>query len=135
MADRDRRANRARNIQEMKMIDYTQWTTTARTYHFDHLDSDGNHLPTISKPTWSIESRLEDPNVRQALATLETSADGSSARIQTFDQPGILTIKVSALVAPNAVATKEISVAVKRHLPVTAGVLTVTQSRNTSIHH
>jgi hypothetical protein len=65
----------------------------------------------------------------------ETSADGSSARIQTFDQPGILTIKVSALVAPNAVATKEISVAVKRHLPVTAGVLTVTQSRNTSIHH
>ena len=119
----------------MKRTDYTQWTTTARTYHFDHLDSDGNYLPTISKPTWTMASRLEDPNVHQPLATFEISNDGTSAKIVTHDQPGVLTVMVSAQVAPNTVARKEFTIAVKRHLPVTAGMLTVTQSRNTSIHH
>jgi hypothetical protein len=115
--------------------EFTQWTQTTRTYHVDHHDSDGNYLPTISKPTWTMASRLDDTNVHQPLATLEISNDGTSAKIVTHDQPGVLTVRVAAQVSPTAVATKEFTIAVKRHLPVTAGVLTVTQSRNTSIHH
>jgi hypothetical protein len=53
--------------------EFTQWTGTTRTYHADHLDEDGNHLPIISKPEWSVEHSPADSNVRQVLATLELS--------------------------------------------------------------
>jgi hypothetical protein len=123
--------------QEIKVSEeFTQWTGTARTYHADHLDSDGGHLPIISKPQWTIASRPEDPNVRQALATLEISNDGSSARITTSDQPGQITITVSAPVSPAAFAFKVFIVNVKRHEPITgAPTFTITQSRNSSINH
>jgi len=119
------------------MTDYTQWTSTAKTYFADHLDEHGNHLPVLAKPAWTIESRPEDPNVRQVLATLETSVDGTSARITTHDQPGVLMVGVSAQVAPNAVARKEFTIAVRRHQPVMASAPTfkITQSRNGSIAH
>jgi hypothetical protein len=117
--------------------EFTQWTGTTRTYHADHLGSDGGHLPIISKPEWSIEHRAEDPNVSQGLATIETSTDGTSARLKTGDQPGQIKITVSALVSPTAFASKTFIVNVKRHEPVKASAptFTITQSRNGSIHH
>jgi flagellar basal body P-ring protein FlgI len=117
--------------------DFLQWSSTTRTYHADHLDADGDHLPIVSKPNWTMEHRAEDINVAQKLGTIETSADGTSARLTTFDQPGTITITVSASVAPTAFASKTFTVAVKRHPPVTTRLPTfrVTQSRNGSIHH
>jgi hypothetical protein len=117
--------------------EFIQWTGTTRTYHADHLDSDGSHLPTISKPAWSVEHSPKDPNVSQGLGTLELSNDGTSARLKTSDQPGQIKITVSALVSPTAFASKSFIVNVKRHEPVKASVptFTVTQSRNGSISH
>jgi flagellar basal body P-ring protein FlgI len=117
--------------------DFLQWTRTTRTYHADHQGSDGEHLPIVSKPNWTIEHRAEDPNVAQSLGTMETSADGTSARITTHDQPGTITVTVSASVSPSAFATKTFTITVKRHLPVTTRSPTfkVTQSRNSSINH
>jgi hypothetical protein len=121
-----------------EFLQWTQWTSTSRTYHVDHLDSeDGSHLPMISKPQWTMEHRPEDPNVSQGLGTLELSTDGTSARLKIGDQPGQIKITVSAHASPNAFASKTFTVNVKRHEPVTsrAPTLTVTQSRNGSIHH
>lgn len=117
--------------------EFVQWTNTKRIYHIDHLHLDGSHLPTISKPVWSLEHRAEDPNVAQALATLETSVDGTSARITTYDQPGVIMVSVSAHASPIAFASKVFTIAVKRHAPVTsrAPTFAVTQSRNGSINH
>lgn len=116
---------------------FVQWAGTRRLYHVDFEDIVGDHLPMLSKPHWTLESRNEDPNVSQGLATIETSADGSSARITTYDQPGTVTITVSASVSPTAFATKIFTITVKRHAPVTtrAPTFKVTQSRNGSIHH
>lgn len=117
--------------------EFVQWTNSKRIYHIDHLHLDGSHLPVVSKPTWTMEYKNEDPNVSQGLGTIETSPDGTSARITTHDQPGTITITVSASVSPTAFASKVFTIAVKRHLAVTtrAPTFTVTQSRNGSIHH
>jgi hypothetical protein len=119
------------------MTEFVQWTSTTRTYLVDHLDLDGGHLPIISKPEWSVEHSPADSNVRQALATLELSTDGTSARLTTGNQPGQMKITVSAPASPTAFASKVFIVNVKRHEPMTsrAPTLTVTQSRNISIHH
>jgi hypothetical protein len=117
--------------------EFIQWTGTTRTYHADHLGSDGGHLPIISKPEWSMEHRTEDPNVSQGLATIETSTDGTSARLKTGDQPGHIKITVGALVSPTAFVSKTFTVNVKRHPPIGNYETTFTfvQSRNGSINH
>jgi hypothetical protein len=115
--------------------EFTQWTGTTRTYHADHLGSDGSHLPIISKPEWSIEHSPEDSNVRQVLGTIELSTDATSARIKTGDQPGVITVTVRAQASPTAFASKEFTIAVRRYAPVTTSAFTITQSRNGSINH
>ena len=117
--------------------DHIQWISTTMTYHVDHLDADGNHLPLVSKPTWTIEHRPDDPNVSQGLGTLELSGDCTSAKIKTGDQPGIITVRVGAQASSTAFVSKTFIVHVKRHPPIAnyETALTVTQGRNGSIHH
>jgi hypothetical protein len=114
--------------------DFVQYTSTTLTYYADYLGSDGTHLPIISRPNWKLEHIPDDPNVPQVLATIEISNDGHRARLKTDDQPGKITVTVSAMASPTAFLSKTFVVHVKRHQPVT-GALTVTQSRNGSIHH
>jgi hypothetical protein len=118
----------------MEHEQFTQFLQTKKVYHVDHLHLDGSDLPTIAQPQWSVTHQGADGNATASIATLETSVDGFSGRL-TAHMVGVVTITVTAVVSPTAVATKTFQIAVKEHPPVSARspAFTVSQHRNSPI--
>jgi hypothetical protein len=98
---------------------FTQFLGQRKVYTIDHEHLDGSDLPIVGKPTWTVAHQNADGSPSQGIGILETSPDGCTARF-TAEQRGAVTITVSAVVGPTAVATKVFQVNVKAHPPVTA---------------
>lgn len=119
------------------MTTFTQWVNTKRIYHIDLEHLDGSDLPVISKPIWSVTHANADGSPAQSIGVIETSPDCHTARITTGPLPGSITVTVSAVASPTAIATQTftINVAAHPHVARPSPTLRVSQHRNGSIHH
>jgi hypothetical protein len=115
--------------------EFVQWVNSKRVYHLEYVHLDGSDLPVVSKPTWSLAHQNADGSLSQGIGILETSPDGCTARF-TAEQLGTVTITVSAVVGPTAIATQTFTISVLPHPPLTARspTLRISQHRNGPTH-
>jgi hypothetical protein len=114
--------------------EFTQWVNSKRVYHIDHESLDGSDFPLTSKPVWTLTQTNADGTPGQ-VGTLETPPDAHMGRITTGPLPGTITVTVTAVASPTAVATQTFKIRVESHPPVAgrAPAFKISQHRNGQI--
>ena len=79
------------------MKTFRQYTSSRKIYSC-HVGPDGEHH-LVSKPIWSLEHTRGGETSPHALADLETSTDGSSARLIAKSTTGV--VRVTVTVSPH----------------------------------
>ena|SRR6478672_2754469 len=88
------------------MTEFIQWVNSKRVYHLDLESLDGSDFPVITKPVWTLTHQNADGSPSPCIGVLETPPDCHMGRITAGPDPGTITVTVTAVISPTAVATQ-----------------------------
>src|SRR6478736_489232 len=96
------------------MTEFIQWVNSKRVYHLDLESLDGSDFPVITKPVWTLTHQNADGSPSPCIGMLETPPDCHMGRITAGPDPGTITVTVTAVISPTAVATQTFKINVMR---------------------
>jgi hypothetical protein len=119
------------------MTEFIQWVNSKRVHHLDLESLDGSDFPVITKPVWTLTHQNADGSPSPCIGVLETPPDCHMGRITAGPDPGTITVTVTAVISPTAVATQTFKINVMAHPPVPGRSPTfrISQHRNGPMHH
>jgi hypothetical protein len=90
------------------MKSFRQFVNSRAVYQLD-IDSH----PVAAKPVWTLTHARDGSPVSHGIATLETSADGLSARLVTHEWPGLIKATIVLGIHPRTTVTENFEVQIE----------------------